>query len=320
MTVPILIVGFRNASDVSACLSALSRLTEQDFSVNVCENGGRPAFETLRTTLSSETPADDPGHVWSSTLAGGQPVIVVEAQSNLGYAGGINLLLDQLDGEKWEHAWILNPDTEPHPDALTALLNKAATGPYGIVGSRIVFAGTDTVQMYGVRWCRWLGRGLSLGLGNSVGEAVDEGAIEGQIDFVSGSSMLVSREFLEEVGRMRDDYFLYFEDVDWCLRRGRLALGYAHDSIVHHKHGSTIGSSTDPRERSGLSVYLTERNRILLMRRFFPLTLLTGVPAALAFVIRYLAQGAPRAFRVGLLGWFHGLLGRTGPPPARYLP
>lgn len=321
MTTPVFIVGYRNPGDIARCLAALSASTDQDFSVLICENGGDEPFRELTALLSGHSSPDLPrGTPWSGTLPAGQQVTCVSTGQNLGYAGALNRLLAQLNGREWEHLWILNPDTVPEPEALTRLLDKARDKNYGLVGSRIQFAGTETVQMYGVHWRRWMGRGLSLGLGAHADTPVDESSVERDIDFVSGASMLVSREFVDAVGPLRDDYFLYFEDVDWCLRRGAFRLGYAHQSVVQHQHGSTIGSNTDARLRSALSVYLTERNRILLTRRFFPWCLPTVVPIGLAFVVRYLIQRAPQAFRVGLHGWLDGIRGRSGPPPARYLP
>jgi GT2 family glycosyltransferase len=37
-------------------------------------------------------------------------------------------------------------------------------------------------------------------------------------DYISGVCMLVKRSVIEKIGLMPEEYFLYFEDVDWCLR------------------------------------------------------------------------------------------------------
>src|SRR5699024_10406459 len=132
------------------------------FVVHVCENGGEAAWEELRTRIGG---AIDNPRVWRGTLSTGQHVIGRLAERNLGYAGAINLVLDTIAREQWQYAWILNPDTQPDSNALERLVEKVADDTYGIVGSRIQFAATNAVQMYGVRWRSWLGRGLSLGLG-----------------------------------------------------------------------------------------------------------------------------------------------------------
>jgi hypothetical protein len=58
---------------------------------------------------------------------------------NLGYAGGINVWIDRLlPISGWEGIWILNPDAEPEPGALRALVERAVAGNKGMVGSTIV--------------------------------------------------------------------------------------------------------------------------------------------------------------------------------------
>jgi len=73
---------------------------------------------------------------------------------------------------------------------------------------------------------------------------------------------------------MNEDYFLYFEEIDWATRsEGNYSLLYAQDSIVFHKEGSSIGSSNDPLQKSCLSDYYSLRNRLRFTRRYYPLLL-----------------------------------------------
>ena len=109
MHVAVCIVGFRNPDDIEACLAELARSTHADFEVVVCENGGEAAFESLCRRTASNLPS-------------GQPVTVIRAASNLGYAGGVNLCMDAAPGaDAW---WVLNPDTQPAPDALERLCDR----------------------------------------------------------------------------------------------------------------------------------------------------------------------------------------------------
>ena len=168
--------------------------------------------------------------------------------------------------------------------------------------------------MYGGRWRALIARGFNIGM-NAAGDAdADTSEIERSMTYVSGASLYATRQFVEAVGFMAEDYFLYAEDVDWCLRRGNLRLGYAHDSIVYHVHGSTIGSAADRRKRSRLSVYLDERNKLLLTRRFFVRIYPVVVFTTLALTIQYLIHGAFGNFAVALSGWVAGIRGEVGPP------
>lgn len=83
--------------------------------------------------------------------------------------------------------------------------------------------------------------------------------------------MLVSAAFLRDVGPMNEDYFLFFEEIDWCERGRRKGYKYAYasEAIVYHKEGAAIGTGTGAR-RSLLAEYYGMRNRLLVTWRFFP--------------------------------------------------
>ena len=80
--------------------------------------------------------------------------------------------------------------------------------------------------------------------------------------------MVVSRAFCETAGPMPEDYFLYYEEVDWALRRGGLPLAYCADAVVHHRAGTAIGSPRPGYDGSRLSIYFKHRNRLRFLRRF----------------------------------------------------
>ncbi|KQS80568.1 hypothetical protein ASG25_03005 [Rhizobium sp. Leaf384] len=250
----------------------------------------------------------------------GALVYVHQASGNIGYAGAINAVLDYLKPDPdWDSVWVLNPDTEPAPDALIALKRRSEAGGYAIVGSRIVLMHNNKIQMYGGRWRRWMARGYNIGLGADRDATPDIAAVEAEMDYVCGASMYIIRPFIETIGHMDESYFLYAEEVDWCLRRGAFALGYAHDSIVRHSHGATIGSNHSRKNRSSFSVYLDERSKMLLTKRFYPKAFPLIMLFTLILTTQYAKQGAWKNFGVALQGWWSGVRGETG-FPSRFLP
>ncbi|MFD0938610.1 glycosyltransferase [Methylobacterium trifolii] len=322
------IVGFRCAQAIAECLASLDGSSHPVRAVYVCENGGAAGFAELEAVLRDRfggegVPADgvsgeiDRGGVLRPAGAGHAvgEIRLLRARHNLGYAGAINAMIAALASRPdWSALWILNPDTEPRPDALAALVAHARAGGYGIVGSRLIVKDSGRVQLYGGRWRHWLGRGYNIGLGAAADSPVDRAAVERAQQYVSGAAMYVSRDYIAQVGPMSEDYFLYAEEVDWCLRRRGFRLGYAHESVVLHDHGATIGSSVDRRARSPLSVFLDERNRLILTRRFYPAAFPVAAVATLLLTGQYLRAGAVRNFRVALAGWWAGLRGETGRP------
>lgn len=317
------IVGYRNAGDIRACLTALSNSAENNFAISICENGGADAYDSLLASLNGlvepageAPPVIDPRvtKTWSGRLKSGeQPVRIYLANDNLGYAGGVNVCIRQIaPSENWTAVWVLNPDTEPHPDALGALNERALQG-YDIVGSRLVFKESGRVQSYGCRWRPMIASGLNLGMFQPQDAVPDTKEIEASMNYVSGAALFVTRAYIENIGLMDERYFLYCEEVDWCLRRGPHRIGYAHNSFVYHVGSSVIGDRSAS-ERSSLSVYLAERNRLLLTRRFYDLLYPLIVLTALIFISRYLRLGAFRNFFVALSGWSAGISGEVGPP------
>ena len=317
-------VGFRNAGDVRQCIVKLQDGTDQNFVVLICENGGRMAFDDLVTALGTLGTAEDAPlsqdpaieAVWRGRLPGGQVVEALRATENLGFAGGVNATITRLAVHPaWSALWVLNTDTEPEPEALAALVRKADSDPsYGIVGSRLVLFGTGKIQAYGGRWRKYTARGFNIGLHCPADAPVDAGAVEREMDYVLGASMYVTRAYIDEVGVMKKEYFLYVEEIDWCLRRGRFRLGFAADSIVHHHHGSTLGSSMTRRNRSRLSVHLEERNRHLVSQKFYPLLYPLIALTTLALTAQYIRARAPGNFVIALAGWWAGLRGKSGKP------
>lgn len=314
--VAIVLVAFDNEDDVSSCLKALQLSTYRNYSVCIVENHSHESFARLCRLLSESGMAhgavqSDGG--WVGTLFDDyRPVRILSAPDNPGYAGGINRCLPYTS--EADAVWILNPDTEPQPSALSALLARLESGGFGIVGGRLVNPESHKIQLYGGRWRRWMARGFNIGRGARENDLPDIAAIERDMDYVNGACMLVSRAFLDTVGPMQDDYFLYCEEVDWCLRRGAFRLGYAHDALVYHAHGTTIGSNLNRFKRSALSVYLDERNKLLLTRRHFPAIYPVVIIITLVLTAQYLRHGALKNFAHALSGWWAGISSETGKP------
>lgn len=299
--VAVTIVSFHSSADLVSCLAALERSTHSDFEVVVCENGGPAAYETLKAALPPR-------------LSGGQEIRTVLAQGNLGYAGGVNLAMAQSpDADAW---WVLNPDTEPRPDALALQVRRLERGDCDAVGC-VVMLPSGKVQSYGGRWFPWIARAESIGHQTTLDTAVDVAVVEARQSYLNGASMLIGRRFLAEVGPMREDYFLYCEEVEWCLRAiaGGMRLGFEPKAVVLHHQGTSTGNAQDIRDKRRAPVYLNERNRLNTTRDVFPSHLPVVVVVTFAnLFVKYGRRGAWRQLGYGLQGWWAGVRGERGVP------
>jgi N-acetylglucosaminyl-diphospho-decaprenol L-rhamnosyltransferase len=335
MTVtPVLIVTYRNADDLVSCLMSLrSACSAPAFEVFVCENGGARAYSEVIGKLVQDNgpcpgqqpraepvyaPAFARQHVLTLDHARARVLVhVAEARENLGYAGGINAWLRSLlPVPGWPAVWILNPDTQPAPDALLELSRYSLKWGKGMIGSRQIPRGRPgIVHSRGLAWSKLRATARSVDLHVSDDFEPDPLKTDSRLDSPSGASMYVTRSCIEQIGLMDERYFLYFEDVEWGLRAKKTAgIGYAHRSAVVHTGGTTIGSSIRTGRRSALSVYLECRNSVLFVRTHFPLWLVWTLLLQL-FKISVKAPLAPsRNFRAALSGLMAGLRGQTGRP------
>lgn len=300
MHVAVAIVGYKNAQDISHCLDQLDLSTHADFEVIICENGGPEAFAALQAAIPSK-------------LSKGQLVRAVLAPGNLGYAGGVNTCIAETpDAQAW---WVLNPDTHPYPDALAALVQRLCIGDCDAVGCTLHLP-NGLVQSHGGQWNGWVARAVSIGHSTPLLPAPVPAQIEARQNYLNGAAMLIGRRFFDVAGPMREEYFLYCEEVEWCLRAIALGLrlGFAPGALVLHYQGTTTGNPPDIRQRGRVPVYLSERNKILLTRDLYPHRLSLVIPAALAVMfLRFGRRGAWRQLGYALSGWWAGLKDERGP-------
>jgi len=309
MRVYIVLLNWNGARDTVACLESVLRLQGVDFKAVVCDNGSRDdSVETLRAWAAGRFAADTAGNPLPEALRapvpkplrlveytraeaeqGGQPaaddhadVFLLHTGANLGFAGGCNvgIRFAMARGDA-DFVWLLNNDTVVEPQALAALVARASEADQpGIVGSMLCyFDAPDRVQSLGggtYSAQRAMSRHIADGVSRSSLDAEQLRQAEQQMVYVVGASMLVSRRFLATVGVMQEDYFLYFEEIDWAERARRLdpslGLAFAPASIVYHK----VGASAGTQRRSMLSLRYLTVNRLRFVKRFHA----TQLPAA----------------------------------------
>ena len=96
---------------------------------------------------------------------------------------------------------------------------------------------------------------------------MDQGQFDepGYTALAHGAAMTVSRKAIEQVGLMAEHYFLYYEELDWCLQlqKAGYKTWFAPESLIFHKESMSTG------KQSPLKEYFKTRNRLLLARRQF---------------------------------------------------
>lgn len=316
------ILNWNGWRDTIACIESLLRAEPPPGRIVVCDNGSTDdSMQQLEAWMRAEAGSDfrrltrvamgdveESAEATAAATPDNTPprLCLVANGVNLGFAGGVNVgLRVALRERSCKFFWILNNDTVVAPAALQqALLRMSAGAEIGICGSTLVYEhDRDTVQAFGGSgYAEWSGRTWHLGALSTLAEVpADPAAIEERMACVVGAAMLVRRELLETVGLLTEDYFLYFEEIDWAQRAaGRFRLGYAPGSVVFHKEGASIGTAF--RGGSPLSVYYLFRNRVRFAWRFHRVHLVTVLGATLLDVAKLALRARWPQARAALLG------------------
>lgn len=335
----VVLVNWNGWADTVECLESVFRLRYPSYRVFVCDNASQdqslerisawaegrlavPTAEGSALRRLSSPPVRKPVtyalHQRAEAERGPRVADAVRLElvatgSNLGFAGGNNVALRcALARDDFEYAWLLNNDTVVEPDALDHLVGRMSESPKaGLCGSKLLeYEPPHAVQaLGGATYNRWLGSARQIHSEHS-GRAE---AVESRMAYVVGASMLVSKAFLRDVGLMSEDYFLFFEELDWVARaRGRYGLAYAPGSVVYHKAGRSTGFSR--RHYNAAAEIRLHHSQIRYTRTHMPLFLpMLGLRHLLVLLNSLATLRLPRARAVARL--YRELLG--GAPAAR---
>lgn len=331
-SVLVVLVNYKRPLDTVACIESLLC---QDFSSWQCivyENGsGDNSYSTINGLLENALPNDFVQETLSygernaiifsrNGLRASETVAVLEGNQNLGFAGGNNAAIRvaaQLGLYSEHFVWFLNNDTVVEPTTLSHLvgrMNEPGAEKVGLCGATMLYFGSDnTVQCYGgAAYTKWFGRISELGNGERLTVLPSRKSIETRLHYVSGASMFARNEFIAAVGTMSEDYFLYFEELDWAVRGKRLGfeLGYAPEAKVWHREGAVLGSGKATR-RSPLAEFFGLSSRIVFTMKYFPEAIVTIWLAGSAQVMRRLINRQWPNAKALLLALFFRRLPKT---------
>ena len=206
-------------------------------------------------------------------------ITLVESAENLGFAGGCNLGVASARGEV---VAFLNNDAKPDPAWLTHAIEPLMARPrVGAVASRVLDWEGKTIDYAGAG-LTWYGMGYRPLSGHPASRKKEAKA--GPVLFGTGSAMVVTREVFEALGGFDEDFFMFFEDVDfgWRLNLAGWEFHYAPDSLVFHKHHQSMSEIGNHKEE-----FLLERNALAcLYKNLGEEKLRTILPAAMLMSTR----------------------------------
>lgn len=250
--VAIVIVNYNNYIDTIECLNSLKRLKYPFFEVFLVDNKSTNDSVEKISKYLKENQLEFPVHLLLSPL-------------NNGFAGGNNYALNFILMDKnYDYIWLLNNDTEVEDNTLTnlvAVLDQDDRA--GITGSKIYYYRSNKIWFAGGEVNFLTGKTNHIGI-NQFNSNVYEH--RKSVDYITGCSLLIRREVIDEIGLLPEEYFLYYEEVEWNVlaKKKGWKIMYCPDSIVYHKISSSSGGVKSP---SPSTLYYKMRNRIIFVKR-----------------------------------------------------
>jgi GT2 family glycosyltransferase len=238
--VSIITVNYRQATMTCELLDSIAINTYKNLEVIVVDNGSENDCTSL---FQKHYPS----------------VKTIVSTENLGFAGGNNLGIKQATGD---FLFFVNNDTVFTEGLIENLLARFDKNlQIGAISPKICYYDTPNIIQYaGFTEIGMTGRNETIGK--------DE-ADKGQHDtarptpYAHGAAMMVRKDLIEKAGLMPEQFFLYYEELDWCcrIRRAGFEIWYEPSAVIYHKESASVG------KLSPLKVYYQNRNRLLFMKR-----------------------------------------------------
>lgn len=245
--IAVILINYNGARDTIECIESLNNITDTSLRLIIVDNKSSDNSIDLIKQAQDQYSFD-----------------LLEAEENNGFSSGNNIGIKYALNMGAEYILLLNNDTVVTADFLTQLLepfNKYSD--CGAAISKILYySQPDTI---------WYGGGS---INNATGRTEhwrinekdnnDNSDIQ-EVSFASGCCLCLKADAIKKVGFLNEDYFLYEEDADYCLRMVKegFKIYYVPKSVIYHKVSASVGQG------SSMSQYYLVRNKYYLIKLHF---------------------------------------------------
>lgn len=262
----------------------------------------------IRTIVVDNASGDAPDVIEAIQREGwGDWVEVIVAPRNGGFSYGNNLGIETAYAHRRpDYVYLMNPDAVVRPHAIEILVEFLESHP------EVGIAGSSFEDLDGSDWpisfrfpglLSELSSGVQLGVLSRILRRFETARIMTKVaqptDWICGASMMIRPTVFDAIGGFDENYFLYFEETDFCYRARRAGLPtwYVPESRVMHIRGESTQVTDRIDTPKRLPGYWFDSRR-----RYFRVTF--GLPRAMAIDVVAIVANS--------LGWLkRRLLGRT---------
>jgi len=285
----IIILNYKKWQDTLECLESVFHSTYKDFSVIVIDNDSQnnslehlmqwadksAGYDRSATALPfSHTFLQREDIIDSISPATFSRLTFIQNNINAGFAGGMNVALRILRDQD-AYVWLLNPDMVVTENTLAELVGFAIQQPLNsITGATIKsYSGNRDLLFYG---------GLKVNFLSATVSVIKKTGSFHRLDYISGGCLFTHTSNWKRLGLLPEEYFLYWEETDWCYRAKQNGYGLyvCTTAICYDKVSTVIG-------KNFMADYYYVRNGLLFISKFRK----KNIPFVLFFLgIRFLIR------------------------------
>lgn len=239
-SVDIILLNYNNANDTIECIKSLENIHYSNYRIIVVDNkSNEDDIVLLERNIGNH--------------------VLLKSDFNGGFSYGNNIGIKKSLDEGIDYFLLLNNDTTVEVDFLKELISLTSKDDLGIGISKIMYYSQNNVLWYGGGEIeKYTGKIIHTG----INETEDFFNAQKNVTFASGCCMLIPRKVLLDIGFMREEYFLYYEDADYSSRviSAGYKIIYNPKSVIYHKVSASTGNN------SKISQYYFSRNILFFIK------------------------------------------------------
>lgn len=251
-SVAIIIVNWNRSNDTLECLSSLNGINYDNIKVFVVDNCSNDnSYDLFKSFVRQEMC--------------NYRIELLRTKNNMGFAGGNNIAIKKAYVEHFDYIWLLNNDTVVNSNSLKKLIDVIDNNnDIGIVGSKIYYYKTKLIWFAGGCINTWKGKTSHLGLKDDETTSIKYNK-NTEVDYITGCSMLFRRNLIKEIGLLNENYFMYYEEVEFNIKayQKNWKILFVHDSIIYHKVSISSGGENN---LAPILAYYDIRNGYMLIK------------------------------------------------------
>ena len=290
----IVIVNFNGYLDTIECLESIFKQAESKYKILVVDNSNSfDDIEKIRQwadgDFEEDLKTDYPEYIYplaskpldylivnqndlTHTHSNSQ-LLIIKAKENNGFAAANNVALKYIQqfGGDDDLIWLLNNDTVIGKNTISQIKNKISTLKKGLYlfGTPLMeYYKKNEIQAIGGRYNKFIGLTYHVGEGIIYNNNIDPAKYN--IDYPIGASIILTNDCLKKIGLMNEEYFLFYEEIDWMKRLGQLGgeLKILNIFEVYHKQGKATQTKTKGSQKSEFIDILINKNRLKYARKY----------------------------------------------------